>query len=92
VPGAEFPKVVELLAERVKEWTKSWVEQGAQQGRHEGEAALLLRLLERKFGPVPEEVRQRVAAADSDALLAWSERVLTAETLEEVFGGKGTSS
>ena len=85
-----------MLAERVKEWTKTWVEQGLEkgreQGRQEGEAALLLRLLERKFGPLPEEVRQRVAAADSDALLAWGERVLTADTLEEVFGGKGTSS
>ncbi len=59
--------------------------QGVQQGRQSGEAAVLLRLLERKFSAVPEPVRQRIANADEQRLLDWSERVLTATTLEEVF-------
>ena len=102
VPGAVFPEVVELqevrtmLAERVKEWTQEWVQQGLQQGRQEGrqegEASLLLRLLERKFGLVPEEVRQRVSSADPETLLVWGERVLTAERIEEVFGDAGSTA
>jgi predicted transposase/invertase (TIGR01784 family) len=59
--------------------------EGRQEGRQEGEAAVLLRLIERKFGPPGEAVRQRVAAADAETLLAWSERILTAEDLDAVL-------
>ena len=52
----------------------------------EGEAAMLLRLLERKFRPLPESARQRVAAADAETLLVWAERVLDAKNLDEVWG------
>ncbi len=54
------------------------------EGRVEGEAALLLRRLERKFKPLPESARQRVAAAET--LLAWGKRVLDANSLDEVWG------
>jgi len=56
------------------------------EGRVEGEAAMLLRLLERKFRPLPESARQRVAAADAETLLVWGERVLEANSLDEVWG------
>jgi len=61
------------------------LERGLQQGLRRGEAQMLIRLLERKFGPLAEEVRQRVQEADAEQLLLWGERVLTAERLEEVF-------
>ena len=60
--------------------------EGKQEGRVEGEAALLLRLLERKFRPLPDSARQRVASADAETLLAWGERVLDANSLDEVWG------
>jgi predicted transposase YdaD len=60
-------------------------QEGRQEGRREGEAAVLLRLIERKFGPPGEAVRQRIAAADAETLLAWSERILTAEDLDAVL-------
>jgi len=56
------------------------------EGRVEGEAALLLRRLERKFRPLPESARQRIAAANAETLLAWGERVLDARSLDEVWG------
>jgi hypothetical protein len=34
---------------------------------------------------VDDEIRARLQAADSDQLLKWGERALTAETLAEVF-------
>jgi predicted transposase YdaD len=46
------------------------IAKGKQEGRIEGEAALLLRLLERKFKTVPESARQRIAEADAETLLA----------------------
>jgi flagellar biosynthesis/type III secretory pathway protein FliH len=59
--------------------------QGIQLGMQRGEVAMLVRLLERKFGPVPEALRPRIEAADERSLLEWSERVLSAATLEDVF-------
>lgn len=86
-----------MLAERVKEWTREWkreglqqglqqgLQRGLQQGRIEGEATLLQRQIERKFGPVNEATRARLAGAGSETLLMWGERVLTAASLAEVF-------
>ena len=56
------------------------------EGRVEGEAALLLRQMERKFHPLPESARQRVTSADAETLLVWGERVLDAKSLDEVWG------
>ncbi len=82
-----------------REWTKDWKQQGIeegwqegrqeglQQGLQQGEAELLLRLLERRFGPVDETVRTRVRSADSQTLLIWGERILVAQTIEEIFRG-----
>ena len=52
----------------------------------EGEAAMLLRLLERKFHSLPESARQRIAAADAETLLVRGERVLYAKSQDEVCG------
>jgi hypothetical protein len=60
------------------------MEKGIQTGRQEGEAALLLRLMALRFGALDDTLRERVQAADADTLLLWGERILTAETAEEV--------
>jgi hypothetical protein len=84
IPGAEIPEIQNLqevrtmLAERVQEWTKQW--------KLEGEAEFLTQQLEHKFGPLDAAVRNRIAQADSERLLDWGMRVLTAERLEDVFG------
>jgi predicted transposase YdaD len=59
--------------------------EGRKEGYKEGEVAMLLRLIARKFGPPPETVRERITHADSETLLAWSDRILTAQTLDEVL-------
>lgn len=64
---------------------KKGLKQGRQKGRQEGEAALLLRRLELRFGPLNEADRARVLEADSDTLHRWGERVLTAQSIEDVF-------
>lgn len=55
------------------------------EGRQEGEAEMLLRLLRLRFGPLSTEVTARLTAADAETLLRWSERVLSAPTLNAVF-------
>ncbi len=62
------------------------IEQGMEKGLQQGEARLLLRLLTARFGALPEPIRERVAAADAETLLVWSERVLNATSLDAVFG------
>jgi len=49
----------------------------------------LLALLQLKLGHVSQAVRERVDAADSDTLLRWSERTLTATRIEDVLGANG---
>jgi len=51
---------------------QTFIDRYIEQGRQEGEAALLLCLIEDKFGPPSEAMRQRIAAADTDTLLRWS--------------------
>ena len=60
--------------------------EGKQEGLVEGEAAGLLRQMERKFCPLPESARQRIDSADAETLLVWAERLLDANSLDEVWG------
>jgi hypothetical protein len=99
LPGVELGSINDLqevqsmLAERVTEWTEEWKRQGRLEGRQEGrqeglqegEAALLLRLLELRFGPLDETSGARIRRADAETLLRWGEKVLTATSLEEIF-------
>jgi len=56
------------------------------EGMQQGEAAVLLRLIERRFGSgALARCRDRIEAADADTLLVWSERILTAESVEDVI-------
>nr|VFK42417.1 MAG: Predicted transposase YdaD [Candidatus Kentron sp. TC] len=61
------------------------MEKGMELGREEGEAALLMRLLNRRFGPLSPEIERKIREASSEALALWGDRVLDAQTLEEVF-------
>ncbi len=49
------------------------------------EAATRCHMIERKFGPPSESVRTRIASADPETLLAWSERILTADSVDAVL-------
>ncbi len=65
---------------------RSGIEKGQRIGYQKGEADLLLWQIEKKFGEVSANaLRERVAAADSDTLRLWSERILTADTPDAIF-------
>lgn len=55
------------------------------EGRDEGRAEILLEQLEARFGVPSEVTRARVSAATTEQLKLWARRVLTANTLDEVF-------
>ncbi len=68
--------------------TMTIAEQLEKRGEKKGECTVLERLLKNRFGDIPEQYRKRVEQADSDKLLKWTDRVLTAETIDEVFEEK----
>jgi len=82
-----------MLAERIDSWNEQLrqesrqegLQQGLQQGLQAGEAKALLRLLEKRFGPIDRATLADVAAADADLLLEWIDRFSTAESLADVF-------
>jgi hypothetical protein len=76
---------LEGVAEGRAEGRKEGRKEGEAEGRKLGEVEVLVRQLERRFGALDEVTRARLAAADSDELLGWAERVLTAGRLAEVF-------
>ena len=47
--------------------------------------AVLLRMLTVRFGPVGDDVKARVEAADVETLERWAERFATASTMAAVF-------
>ncbi len=80
----ELTEVKTMLAETVKEWRHQWKEEGRQEGQIQGQIGLLIKQLELKFGPLSEDLRSRISAADDKELSVWGERILSARTLEEV--------
>ena len=65
---------------------------GLQQGLQQGETRVLRRLLSRRFGVLPIWAETKLQAAALGQLEAWSERVLDAGSLEEVFWNEGSST
>ncbi|KJS65039.1 MAG: hypothetical protein JM57_13280 [Comamonadaceae bacterium BICA1-1] len=59
--------------------------EGKLEGKLEGEAALLERLIARRFGPITPSTRLRLDSATAAQLEAWADRILDARTLAEVF-------
>ena len=61
-------------------------QEGRQEGLQEGSLHLLIRMLEIKFGKVPADVEAKLKQADEEQIFFWSERILSAKTIGEMFG------
>ncbi|MBF0438007.1 MAG: DUF4351 domain-containing protein [Magnetococcales bacterium] len=53
--------------------------------REGGEAKIILRQLTRRFGPLPSAIQEKIAQANAESLELWGDRVLDADSLENVF-------
>ncbi|MBS0352101.1 MAG: DUF4351 domain-containing protein [Proteobacteria bacterium] len=74
------------FAEQLKQMGRQeGITQGIVQGVHQGQTALFTRLLRRRFHEIPEFYLNSIEKADAEILLLWSEKILDAKTLEEVF-------
>ncbi len=80
---AQEAEAMTALSVRMRE---EGFQKGMKQGLQQGEAELLLRQIRRKFGPqAAEQYQERIQKADLNALEGWSERILSAETPDELF-------
>lgn len=79
------PLMQTFIDRYIEQGIQEGIQQGLEQGTRHGEATMLLRLIERRFGPPSQPVRERINQADAQTLLHWSERILDAESLDEVL-------
>lgn len=88
-----YPKEKQRMNQLTERWIEEGRQQGIQRGRQEGIQTGLLtgrqqtlaEQLAERFGPLDETTSQRLASASLDELKSWSRRILSAQSLEEVF-------
>jgi hypothetical protein len=83
---AEFERLLqEQQYEEANKMTAPTIyEEGLQQGKATGQRELLLELLESQFGPLSDEVRQRVEQLPPDQLPELGRKLLKAQSLAEL--------
>ncbi len=75
------------------DYKSNWFPQSRKQGRIEGRAegqaegikATLLKLLHIKFGSVPVWVKDRIDTAETPMLDRWTEQILAAQSIDDLF-------
>ena len=60
---------------------------GIKKGTRNGQAELLLRQIQRRFGPVTADITQRVNTATAPQIEFWALNFVDAKTLDDVFRG-----
>jgi len=68
------------------EFARRYMAEGKAEGRAEGRVEIVLKLLAKRFGPLPDSIQTRVRGAQDAQLDTVAEQVLTAQTLEEALG------
>jgi flagellar biosynthesis/type III secretory pathway protein FliH len=72
-------------AEGRSEGLSEGISQGISQGMIEGRLETLTTLLRKKFGQLQADILQKLNTATEEQLKLWSENILDAKTLPEVF-------
>ena len=72
-------------AEGIEQGMLQGIQQGKLDGRIEGKVQLLLRLLNQRFGSLPEWAEEKIEMASERELEFWTDSVLSAKSIEEVL-------
>lgn len=67
------------------EFARRYVAEGEARGEAKGKAELLMKQLTLRFGPLPAEALARLGSATSEEMERFAERVLVAESLDDIF-------
>jgi hypothetical protein len=84
-PEVVLKQLAAVTPDPIKEKLMTAGEVLIERGRIQGERSVLLRVLARRFGPVPAEVVAQVNAAEEAQIDAWIDRAYAASSLAEVF-------
>jgi hypothetical protein len=79
------PKAEEAYVTAAQKLTEEALAKGRAEGEARGRAEVVLRQLTLRFGPLPADVAERVRGADVSLLDDYAERLLTAQSLEDVL-------
>jgi hypothetical protein len=80
------PAKYEYQSEFARRYVAQGRVEGKAEGQFEGRAALVVRQLTLRFGPLGNDVQARISAASIEDLDAIGERLLTAQSLREALG------
>ena len=85
----EVHSLTEIEKMLARDWSEKWKDQGRVEGEQigiaKGEILLLRKLLMKRWGNLPDWVEQKLNHANSEQLEAWGEKLLDADSLEELF-------
>ena len=81
----DLDEVTTMLEERMEQWSQKLRQEGRMEGKIEGEAAVLERLLFKRFGPLTKATEQKLKTATLTQLEIWTDRILDATRIEDVF-------
>ena len=90
-PGETFPEMhdlqeaYEMITNRFEEWKERQRLAGVEQGRLDGERALVLRLIQHRFGDAPATLRLRLQSASQAELEDLADRILDASSVDDLF-------
>ncbi len=73
------------LEQGLEQGLERGIMKGLRLGIIEGEAKLLLKLLERRFGVLPDTEKEKLGKASSKEIELWADRILEASSLDDVF-------
>ena len=80
----------EIMEEDKMEYVTSWErmgeKRGEKRGEKKGEMNFFTRLLDKRFGPLSEKTQGKCQQATPEMLDAWGMRLLSANSIDEVFG------
>jgi hypothetical protein len=80
-PSAEDEEFTMSTQDIVQQWERELLEKG----RAEGARGMVARQLRGRLGPLDAATENRIAMADVDELNRWSDRIIGAERVDDVF-------
>ena len=75
-----------MLEQTIERWFEEATTKGMNKGMQQGLAKAVALQLQLRFGPVPQWAQERLASASEEQLIAWTAAILTATSLQDLFG------
>jgi len=76
---------IDILEKGIEKGIEQGIEQGIEKGIEKGEVALFLKMMELKYGSLPDWAHEKIAQAESKTIETWAANMFNASTLTEVF-------